>query len=335
MAAALLFHVQRAGRGRCAARHHQARARRARLQLGVRYRARRRHGRGHGPGGVFTPRTLDGDFLLLAGGSGITPVFSILRSALRSGQRAHHALVRQPRRALGDLPPRAQRAGRLRTRRGLLVIHWLDSVQGVPSVAQLAELARPSRHGPGLHLRPRPVHGRRVAALQAIEMPPEQHPRRALRLAARREDDAAANAMRHRRAGCRDGRRRSAEVETAAWTARLLPPALRWHETLLEAALRAGIDAPYSCQAGMCALLHVPGQSRAACTCATTKRWTRRTWPRPGPWPARPCPPASGCASSSRSECMKSCFMAFPPTNAVTACRTPDARAHDCAPACR
>ena len=30
------------------------------------------------PSGVFTPRSLDGDFLLLAGGSGITPVLSIL-----------------------------------------------------------------------------------------------------------------------------------------------------------------------------------------------------------------------------------------------------------------
>ena len=38
------------------------------------------------PAGVFTPRTLDGDFLLLAGGSGVTPVFSILRSVLAEGQ---------------------------------------------------------------------------------------------------------------------------------------------------------------------------------------------------------------------------------------------------------
>ena len=38
------------------------------------------------PAGVFTPRTLAGDFLLLAGGSGITPVFSILRAALVGGQ---------------------------------------------------------------------------------------------------------------------------------------------------------------------------------------------------------------------------------------------------------
>ena len=38
------------------------------------------------PSGVFYPCSLDGDFLLLAGGSGITPVFSILRTVLAKAQ---------------------------------------------------------------------------------------------------------------------------------------------------------------------------------------------------------------------------------------------------------
>ena len=38
------------------------------------------------PAGTFTPRSLDGDLLLLAGGSGITPVMSILKSAARTGR---------------------------------------------------------------------------------------------------------------------------------------------------------------------------------------------------------------------------------------------------------
>src|SRR3954449_7625389 len=37
------------------------------------------------PSGVFTPKTLDDDLLLFAGGSGITPVLSILKSALAVG----------------------------------------------------------------------------------------------------------------------------------------------------------------------------------------------------------------------------------------------------------
>ena len=38
------------------------------------------------PAGTFSPRSLDGDFLLFAAGSGITPVMSILKSALAAGR---------------------------------------------------------------------------------------------------------------------------------------------------------------------------------------------------------------------------------------------------------
>ena len=37
------------------------------------------------PSGIFTPADLDADFLLFAGGSGITPVISIARTALAKG----------------------------------------------------------------------------------------------------------------------------------------------------------------------------------------------------------------------------------------------------------
>ena len=40
------------------------------------------------PSGTFTPRSLDGDFLLCAAGSGITPVLSILKSVLHRGSGA-------------------------------------------------------------------------------------------------------------------------------------------------------------------------------------------------------------------------------------------------------
>ena len=106
------------------------------------------------PSGVFTPSTLDGDFLLFAGGSGITPVFSILRSVLANGsgriwliyanRDEQSVIFRDELNALSGAHP---------TR--LQVIHWLDSVQGVPSVAQLAELADITGSRSGLHLRPR------------------------------------------------------------------------------------------------------------------------------------------------------------------------------------
>ena len=64
------------------------------------------------PAGTFTPRSLDTDFLMFAGGSGITPVMSIVKSALAPGAGPDRADLRQPRRAFGDLQPGAGRAGR-------------------------------------------------------------------------------------------------------------------------------------------------------------------------------------------------------------------------------
>mgnify|MGYP001553458604 FL=1 len=37
------------------------------------------------PAGIFTPKNLDADLLLFAGGSGVTPVMSIIRTALVRG----------------------------------------------------------------------------------------------------------------------------------------------------------------------------------------------------------------------------------------------------------
>ncbi|MDR5644898.1 FAD-binding oxidoreductase, partial [Burkholderia cenocepacia] len=94
------------------------------------------------PAGVFTPRTLDADLLLFAGGSGITPVLSILKSALVHG-RGMLTLIyanRDERAVIfrDELQQLAQRhPGRLR------VMHWLDSVQGIPQQRHLEELARP------------------------------------------------------------------------------------------------------------------------------------------------------------------------------------------------
>jgi 3-ketosteroid 9alpha-monooxygenase subunit B len=94
------------------------------------------------PAGTFTPAALDGDFLLLAAGSGITPVMSILKSALASG-RGRIVLVYANRdedsiifgTQLRDL---AASAGSR-----LLMVHWLDSVQGTPTAEGLQPLLRP------------------------------------------------------------------------------------------------------------------------------------------------------------------------------------------------
>jgi 3-ketosteroid 9alpha-monooxygenase subunit B len=83
------------------------------------------------PAGTFTPRSLDTDFLMFAGGSGITPVMSIVKSVLARGQ-GQIVLIYANRdepsvifsRELGGWRPQAVAS--------LLVLHWLDSLQGRP-----------------------------------------------------------------------------------------------------------------------------------------------------------------------------------------------------------
>ncbi|HEY0903249.1 MAG TPA: ferredoxin--NADP reductase [Marmoricola sp.] len=92
------------------------------------------------PSGIFTPKDVDADFLLFAGGSGITPVMSIARTALEKGtgkvvlfyaNRDEASVIFA--RELGELAE--EYADRF------TVVHWLESVQGLPSQKQLALFA--------------------------------------------------------------------------------------------------------------------------------------------------------------------------------------------------
>lgn len=97
------------------------------------------------PSGIFTPHSLDDDLLLLAGGSGITPIMSIIRTALapveRGGGTGRMVLLYANRdersvifaSALAELA--AVHPDRLQ------VVHWLESVQGLPSPAQVRAFA--------------------------------------------------------------------------------------------------------------------------------------------------------------------------------------------------
>ena len=202
------------------------------------------------PAGLFMPRTLDGDFLLLAGGSGITPVFAILRSVLARGEgritllyanRDERSVIfRDELKALAEAHPAR-----------LTVIHWLDSVQGVPSVAQLAELARHHHLAQAFICGPGPYMDAAVAALQAVEMAPENiHVERFASLPD--EETQAAASVAAQAAPPLPDAVDEAEVEVLL-DGQLHLLRCAGTETLLEAALKAGLNAPYSCQAGMCA----------------------------------------------------------------------------------
>ena len=202
------------------------------------------------PSGVFYPRTLDGDFLLLAGGSGITPVFAILRSVLARGtgritllyanRDEKSVIFKNELKALAEAHPAR-----------LTVIHWLDSVQGVPSVAQLAELARHHCAAQAFICGPGPYMDAAVAALQAMEMPSERiHVERFASLPD--EETLAATSAAAQAAPPLPDAVDEAVVEVLL-DGEVHTLRCSGTETLLEAALKAGLNAPYSCQAGMCA----------------------------------------------------------------------------------
>lgn len=93
------------------------------------------------PAGRFTPPSLDVDLLLFAGGSGVTPIYSILRSALSQG--SHHVTLFYANRdqpsvifdkQLGELVE--QHPDRLE------ITHWMESERGVPHPGAIADFAR-------------------------------------------------------------------------------------------------------------------------------------------------------------------------------------------------
>jgi 3-ketosteroid 9alpha-monooxygenase subunit B len=92
------------------------------------------------PSGIFTPRDVESDLLLFAGGSGITPVMSITRTALEKG---HGKVVlfyanRDEKSVIfsQEITALSQQYGDR-----FVVVHWLESVQGLPTKEQLQAFA--------------------------------------------------------------------------------------------------------------------------------------------------------------------------------------------------
>jgi 3-ketosteroid 9alpha-monooxygenase subunit B len=122
------------------------------------------------PSGIFTPKDLDADLLLFAGGSGITPVRSIAETALDKGagrvvlfyaNRDERSVIFAE--ALRELA--AQHADRF------VVVHWLESVQGLPSQDQLRTFAAQYADFTAFVCGPAPFMKAVVEALKELEFP--------------------------------------------------------------------------------------------------------------------------------------------------------------------
>jgi 3-ketosteroid 9alpha-monooxygenase subunit B len=199
------------------------------------------------PAGTFCPGSLSGDFLLFAAGSGITPVMSILKSALAFG-RGRVVLVYANRDEgsviFGSLLRRlvVESGGRL------VVVHWLDSLLGVPSAAALAALARPYVSFDAFICGPDPYLAVVREALGRLGVPGSRvHVERFLSLAENPFEDAPVL---------------GGTAATLSVTLDGVVTSLPWPAgtRMLDVLIDAGLDAPYSCRQGIC----------GACACQLT-----------------------------------------------------------------
>jgi 3-ketosteroid 9alpha-monooxygenase subunit B len=225
------------------------------------------------PEGIFTPKTLDHDLLLFAGGSGVTPIISIARHALKSGDRkvvVFYANRDEKSVIFADEWSEMARAYPDR----LQVIHWLETVQGLPTEEQLQAFAGAHSTYEAFVCGPAPYMKLVMTVLRALEFPRERrHQEKFVSLGGNPFGDAAAEAQAAAEiaeaesddepvVGGPEGPVRL-EVELDGeqhvfddWTP---------GTTMLEFLESKGIKAPYSCRAGecsACAIRLVEGEVR-------------------------------------------------------------------------
>lgn len=200
------------------------------------------------PSGTFVPKNLDTDFLLLAAGSGITPMLAILKSALSEGS-GHVTLVYANRdegsvifaETLRDL------AGKYPDR--LTAIHWLESVQGLPSVSALSALFAPFTSREAFICGPGPFMAAAEEALTASGTAAEKIHIEVFK--SLESDPFAAVTIDDDAEGGDDGDSGPASVVV---TLDGETHEVSWPRTakLLDVLLNKGLDAPFSCREGHC-----------------------------------------------------------------------------------
>lgn len=196
------------------------------------------------PSGNFVPKTLDDDLLLFAAGSGITPIMSICKSALSEGS-GQVTLVYANRDDRSVIFAEALRELAASYPDRLTVLHWLESLQGLPSRAALAKLAGPFTDRHAFICGPGPFMEAARQALEALKVPAAQVHIEVFK--SLESDPFAAVTIEDTDAGDQppatavvqlDG-----ETHTVSW-----PRSAK----LLDVLLAKGLDAPFSCREGHC-----------------------------------------------------------------------------------
>jgi 3-ketosteroid 9alpha-monooxygenase subunit B len=202
------------------------------------------------PAGMFVPASLADDFLLLAAGSGITPVMSILKSVLACGT-GRVVLVYANRDERSVIFGAALRQLALTAGPRLLIVHWLDVLQGTPSAAGLEPLIRQFRGYQIYASGPDAFLSVARAAASAVGVPPRAvRVERFLSLQHNPFEPAESTPA-------DDGEPARLQVMLDGRASELTWPAgLRMLDVLIDAEL----DPPFSCREGIC----------GACACQLT-----------------------------------------------------------------
>ncbi|MFD8500722.1 2Fe-2S iron-sulfur cluster-binding protein [Amycolatopsis sp. NPDC059657] len=191
------------------------------------------------PSGVFTPKSLDGDFLLLAGGSGITPVMSILKSALDDGTgRIVLVYANRDEQSVIFADELATLAHQHADR--LVVIHWLETVQGMPGIRSLRTLTAPYAGFETFICGPEPFM---LAAKEALGTEHGRtHIEKFLSLTGNPFESAEVEVV------------ETGETTSLSVTLDDTEHSFTWprQQKLLDFLLSKGLDAPYSCREGQC-----------------------------------------------------------------------------------
>jgi 3-ketosteroid 9alpha-monooxygenase subunit B len=201
------------------------------------------------PSGAFTPANFDTDFLLWAAGSGITPVMSILKSVLASGTgRVVLCYANRDERSVIFAAELRELAACYVGR--LTVLHWLESIQGLPTRAQMSGFAHTVFGGSAgfesFICGPAPFMSVIKEALTEAGVPRRRiHLEVFQSLSGNPFTTEIASALTDSAEG--DAATLQVDLDGASHL-------LRWPRgaTLVDVMIAAGIDVPYSCREGQC-----------------------------------------------------------------------------------
>lgn len=205
------------------------------------------------PAGTFTPGSLDDPVVLIAGGSGITPVIAIAKSILFGGT-GDVVLVYANRDEAAVIFAEELRMLESRFGDRFHVVHVLESVQGYPSRRLLSTLLAPHTERAVYICGPGPLMDLAAQVCSEVGFPAAHvHSERFLSLRrdpfADEPDPAGVDPANAGEVVCRVRVSLDGADHQVPWTA---------GRKLLDALLDAGLEAPYSCREGAC----------SACVCS-------------------------------------------------------------------